>query len=36
MEEPDAICSCYRVKCRPGVVGGETGEARRGQIMKDL
>lgn len=32
MQEPD----CYRVKCRPGMVGGETGEAPRGQIMKDL
>lgn len=36
MEEPDAVCSCYRVKCRPGMVRGETGKVHRGQIMKDL
>lgn len=36
IEEPDAVCSCYRIKCRPGMVRGETGEVCRGQIMKDL
>lgn len=36
MEEPDAVCSCYKVTYKPGMVRDETGEVDRGQIMKDL